>query len=117
MGGEGNYRMVTCMALSRAGLLVSLILLLWGCPTGPQMSQVDVGMSRDQVLGIMGRPDGDRVVGTSEAMTYSNRLMSGWGWDRADYHVVLTEGRVVAYGPGVVGQNSGPNVLVIVPVR
>lgn len=96
-------------------LAAPLALLLGGCPTGSQMSQVDVGMGRDQVLSIMGRPDGDRVVGTSEALTYSNRLMSGWGWDRADYHVVLTDGRVVAYGPGVVRQNSGPNVLVIVP--
>jgi len=101
----------------QTGLLVSLILLLGGCPTGPQMSRVDVGMGRDQVLGIMGKPDGDRVVGTSEAMTFSNRLMSGWSWDRADYQVVLTDGRVVAYGPGVVRQNSGPNVLVIVPVH
>jgi len=41
------------------------------------MSQLNVGMARDQVIGIMGRPDGDQVVGTSEAMTYSNRLMSG----------------------------------------
>ena len=40
----------------RTGLLVSLILSLGGCPTGPQMSQVNVGMARDQVIGIMGRP-------------------------------------------------------------
>ena len=87
-------------------VVVMATLLLAGCFTGQQVSQIDVGMSREQVIGIMGRPDGDRGAGNIEAMTYSNRLMSGWSWDRADYHVVLTSGRVSAYGPGVVRQNS-----------
>jgi hypothetical protein len=50
-------------------------------------------------------------------MTYSNRLMPGWSWgDTADYNVVLTYGRVSAYGPGVVRETSH-NVLDIVPLR
>ena len=72
-------------------------------------------MSRSSA--ILGRPDGYGSAGDTEAMTYSNRLMPGWSWgDTADYNVVLTNGRVSAYGPGVVRQNY-PNVLVIVPLR
>ena len=97
-------------------VVVMAAFLLAGCFTGELISQVDVGMSREQVIGILGRTDGDRSAGDSEALTYSNRLMSGWSWDRADYHVVLTNGRVSAYGAGVVRQNS-PNVLAIVPLR
>jgi hypothetical protein len=92
-------------------------LVVGGCPTGEQMPRVDIGMTRPQAIDIMGSPDGDLVAGNAEALTYSNRLMSGWSWDRADYHILLTNGRVSAYGPGTVRQNSGPNVLMIVPLR
>ena len=108
--------MVTSTSSMRIVVVVAAFLLA-GCATGEQISHIDVGMSREQVIGILGRPDGDRSVGDSEAMTYSNRLMSGWSWDRADYHVVLINGLVSAYGPGVVRQNSGPNVLMIVPLK
>jgi hypothetical protein len=70
---------------ARPALLIALALLLGGCPTRQQMSQVDANMSREQAISIMGRPDGDRIVGDNEALTYSNRLMSGWSWDCADY--------------------------------
>ena len=36
--------------------------------------------------------------------------MSGWSWDRTDYHVILHQGQVAAYGNGEVRQND-PNVL------
>ena len=89
----------------------------WLFRGGQQITQIDVGMSREQVIGILGRPDGYRSAGDTEAMTYSNRLMPGWSWgDTADYNVVLTYGRVSAYGPGVVRQTSH-NVLDIVPLR
>jgi hypothetical protein len=92
-------------------------ILLGGCPSGEHMPQVNIGMTRPQAIDIMGSPDGDLVAGNTEALTYSNRLMSGWSWHRADYQILLTDGRVSAYGPGTVRQNSGPNVLMIVPFR
>jgi hypothetical protein len=98
-------------------VVVMVAFLLAGCFAGQQITQIDAGMSREQVIGILGRPDAYRSAGDTEAMTYSNRLMPGWSWgDTADYNVVLTNGRVSAYGPGVVRETSH-NVLDIVPLR
>jgi len=101
----------------RNALFAAGALWLAGCTAGEQISKIDTGMGRQQVISIMGRPDGVRSLGNSEALTYSNRLMSGFSWDRADYHVLLTNGHVTDYGAGVVRQNAGPNVLLIVPTR
>ena len=65
----------------------------------------------------MGRPDGYNRAGNYEAMTYANRLMSGWSWDRADYSVILVDGTVSSYGPGTIRQGSGPNVGMLFLIR
>jgi hypothetical protein len=92
--------------------------LLVACITGDQVAQLRPGMSKDDVLAKMGNPDGFRRANNTEALIYANRLMSGWSWDRADYVVLLEDGRVTQYGPGTVRQNS-PNVgtLLFVPIR
>jgi hypothetical protein len=90
------------------------------CATGERMGDVRAGMTKDQVIAVLGRPDGYAQSGSTEALTYSNRLMSGFSWDRADYHVMLSSGVVTAYGPGTVRQNSAPgniSTLVLIPIR
>jgi hypothetical protein len=47
---------------------------------------------------ILGHPDGFRQVGDVSYYQYSNRLASGWGWDKGDYEVAFRNGRVVSYG-------------------
>ena len=54
------------------------------CTTGDQMSNIRAGMTKDQVITVLGRPDGFAQSGATEALTYSNRLMSGFSWDRAE---------------------------------
>jgi hypothetical protein len=113
-----------------AGLLVAALgaaasTVAWaGCPfwctTGERMGDIRAGMTKDQVIAVLGRPDGFAQSGSTEALTYSNRLMSGFSWDRADYHVILSSGVVTAYGPGTVRQNSAPGnvrTLVLIPIR
>jgi hypothetical protein len=83
-----------------AGLLVAALgayasTVAWaGCPfwctTGERMGDIRAGMTKDQVIAVLGRPDGFAQSGSTEALTYSNRLMSGFSWDRADYHVILS---------------------------
>jgi hypothetical protein len=93
-------------------------LLLAGCATGEKMRRLDAGMDRQTVEKQMGRPDGFSEQDGYQVLTYKNRLMSGWSWDLADYQVLLRDGRVVQYGPGVVRQNQANTGLVIVaPVR
>lgn len=101
------------------GLLVACLLLaLLGCVTGERMQSVREGMSKDEVIAALGNPDGFQRSGEYEALRYTNRLISGWSWDRADYNVILRNGRVVEYGPGQVRQRD-PNVstLILVPLR
>ena len=102
-------RLVCALALSAA---------LVGCVTGERMQSVREGMSKDEVIGVLGNPDGFQRSGDYEALRYTNRLISGWSWDRADYNVILRNGRVVEYGPGQVRQRD-PNTatLILVPLR
>jgi len=99
-------------------LLAALVVGLAACATGEKMRRLDVGMDRAMVERQLGRPDGFSEQDGYQVLTYKNRLMSGWSWDRADYQVLLEDGRVVSYGPGIVRQNSASTGLVIVaPIR
>jgi hypothetical protein len=94
-------------------------ILLVACTTGENMRQLHGGETKAEVEAILGRPDGYRRVGNTEALTYAQRLMSGWSWDKADYQVILVDGRVAEYGPGTIRPAPTPSVstLVIVPLR
>jgi hypothetical protein len=89
-----------------------------GCVTGERMQGVREGMWKDELVSVLGNPDGFQRIGDYEVLRYTNRLISGWSWDRTDYNVILRGGRVVEYGPGQVRQRD-PNTgtLVIVPLR
>jgi hypothetical protein len=99
-------------------ILLSLFMIpLGGCATGEKVrANVREGMTKTEVIDVMGNPDGFRRAGDSEALVYTNRLISGWSWDRTDYTVILQRGHVVEYGTGQVRQNS-PNTLVLIPLR
>lgn len=98
-------------------LFASLVLFQSGCATGELVrGGVREGMSKPQVISELGNPDGFQRSGEYEALLYTNRLISGWSWDRTDYTIILQNGNVVQYGTGQVRQN-GPNMLVLVPLR
>src|SRR5262245_60775009 len=92
-------------------------LLLSGCITGESVrGSIHEGMSKKEVISELGNPDGFKRTGEYEALTYTNRLISGWSWDRTDYTIILQNGRVTEVGTGQVRQNS-PNTLILVPLR
>lgn len=99
--------------------LILAVIAVVGCTTGENIHSLQGGETRAQVEQIMGRPDGYNRIENSEALIYANRLMSGWSWDRADYNIILVNGRVSAYGPGTIRQGTGANVgvLFLVPIR
>lgn len=100
-------------------LLLVFVVGLAGCTTGQTVrSRVHEGMSKQQVIAVMGQPDGVQKSGHYEALDYANRLISGWSWDRADYYIILKDDKVVSYGPGTV-RHEGPcsNVLILVPIH
>jgi hypothetical protein len=91
--------------------------LLFGCVTGQEVrNSLHEGMPKSEVISILGNPDGFKRSGDYEALVYTDRLISGWSWNRADYTVILKNDRVIQYGTGQVRQEAS-NVLVIVPTR
>ena len=95
-------------------LIISLII---SCTTGEVVRKdIEPGMSKDKLIESLGKPDGFRMVGDQEVLTYTNRLISGWSWDKADYHFVIKNNKVVAYGTGEV-RVSQNNTILIVPLQ
>jgi hypothetical protein len=98
-------------------LLLGLAIFLAGCATGEIVrGKFHEGMTKEQVISELGKPDGFQRSGDYEALLYTNRLISGWSWDRTDYTIILQNDKVVQYGTGQVRQNS-PNTLILVPLR
>jgi len=77
-----------------------------GCVTGEKVARIYPGMSQEDVVGTLGRPDGFRTKGDYTILKYTNRLISGWSWDRADYFVVLKNDKVTEYGSGEVREKN-----------
>jgi len=98
-------------------LVIFIILSITACATGELVrGNVHEGMIKSEVISLLGNPDGFQKNGDSEALIYTNRLISGWSWDRTDYTIILQDSRVVQYGTGQVRQNS-PNTLILIPLR
>jgi hypothetical protein len=76
-------------------LALSVVSLFSACTTGEKMSRLEPGMTRQQVVGLLGRPDVVRSSGAYERLEYTHRLITGWSWDRSDFKVILKDGRIV----------------------
>ncbi|MEW6614790.1 MAG: hypothetical protein AB1401_04930 [Thermodesulfobacteriota bacterium] len=74
------------------------------------------GMAKAEVINTLGNPDGFKKVGDYEVFTYTHRLVTGWAWDRADYHIILKDGKVTEYGAGEV-RVKDMNTILLVPLR
>lgn len=79
-------------------LTLSVVALFSACTTGEKMSSLEPGMTRQQVVGMLGRPDAVRSSGPYEQLEYTHRLVTGWSWDRSDFNVILKDARVVGFG-------------------
>ena len=105
----------------RISWILILSIIMSGCAhmyIGQRIKRVHEGMSEADVIKLLGNPDGFRRSGDYEALRYTNRLISGWSWDRADYNVILHNGRVVEYGLGGVKQRDpDTSILILVPVK
>lgn len=80
-----------------------------------KMTTLSPGISRADVVNKLGRPDGVKRQGDYESLGYSHRMISGWSNDRADFQVVLKDGKVIEYGMGEVRVKDN-NVLFLVPL-
>ena len=83
-----------------------LSLLLISCATGEKVTRLDPGMSQDRVVQIMGKPDGFQQRGEYTIYKYTNRLISGWSWDRTDYSFIFKDGKLIEYGAGEIRERN-----------
>jgi outer membrane protein assembly factor BamE (lipoprotein component of BamABCDE complex) len=74
--------------------------LLCGCATAPKMNSLSVGMTKDEVLHIMGNPASTAASDGTEFLRYELSSTS----EQAEYHITeeyyvrLIDGRVDSYG-------------------
>jgi|ERR1700704_446276 hypothetical protein len=93
--------------------LVPLSLMIASCVTGEKMSSLSPGMTKAQVIATLGRPDGYQGEGEYEVLKYTNKLVSGFSWDKADYYAILRDGKLVEYGSGQVRQDESHKFVLI----
>jgi hypothetical protein len=109
-----RIRMATAIArystslqqMSKYFILCTLLIAFCGCTTGEKVAGLSPGMSQANVVRILGRPDGFRTEGDYIVLKYTNKLISGWSWDRADYFVILKDDQVTEYGSGEVRERN-----------
>lgn len=107
-----------CTRLTRSLAILCLgCSLFLGCVTGEKITRISTGMTTGEVRAILGNPNGVRMVEGHEVYIYSNRLISGWSYDRTDFNVIFETGRVVEYGPGEVRPGAKPNTVFIFPMK
>ena len=102
--------------MEKSVLVFILSLTLFSCATtGESMSEIELGMSKQDVVGALGSPDGFQSKDGYEVMKYSPRLTSVWSWYRGDYYVILNNDEVVEYGAGVIRERNvgGAHLLFI----
>ena len=98
-------------------VFISVLLSFVGCFHGEKISRVRPGTSIEELHSIMGHQEGYKKIGDYEIYSYYNKLISGWAWDRADYHYIVKDGKVVEYGAGEIRQNQHTGVVFIMPLK
>jgi hypothetical protein len=83
-----------------------LLFALAGCATGELVQRINPGMSQNEVEQVLGKPDGFKQTGEFTIYKYTNRLISGWSWDRADYSFIFKNNSLVEYGAGEVREKD-----------
>jgi hypothetical protein len=80
----------TCLLLLLVGSF------LGGCTTASQLNDIHIGMSKDQVIAILGKPDSTSAQSNVEYMTYY--LSNDQSYRDQPYSVRLLDGKVESYG-------------------
>jgi len=105
------------MTMTRTTIIAALAgMVVIGCTTGDRITGLREGMTPTQVTEVMGAPTGQQRSGNLLRYDYTNALISGWSWDRADYYAVFEDDKLVQWGTGEVRQNR-PNAatLTVIP--
>lgn len=79
---------------------ISLVFLSACAAGGISFKKIELGMSKDQVVALMGKPDGYRTQDGKESYIYFNRYIDPVvDESTADYLVIFKDEQVVEYQP------------------
>lgn len=87
----------------RAILVIVLITFISACGTAPstrKMNEISIGMTKSEVISVMGRPDSTAAKEGVEYMNYrlATSPLDFDGSDTSDYFVRFVNGKVDAFG-------------------
>jgi hypothetical protein len=99
--------------MKKTTLLLTAILALAGCTAGDKVGQLTPGMTKAQVIGMMGKPAGYSSNGSDETLHYlSGPPLWPTGSQISDFYVTLHAGRVTQYE---VNPRQPTTALVLIP--
>ena len=71
-----------------------------------KLKKISPGDSTSIVEKKLGKADGFKTRGDFTVLNYNHKLITGWAWDRADFHVIFKNNQVVEYGMGEVREKE-----------
>jgi hypothetical protein len=83
--------------MKTTALALLLVTLLAGCMTADKINNIKIGMTKDQVIAILGTPDSTSAQANIEYMTYYLVSDTSYGRD-LPYSVRLVDGKVESFG-------------------
>lgn len=93
--------------MNQAIVVAVLTVGMAGCAgMASKVARLDVGMPRDEVLDRLGPADSDRTMIGFEVMSWLDRRPGRFSFSHKDYTVVLKDGKVAQFGPGLVRRDS-----------
>ena len=90
----------------RTLVLASVALLASACALGPSYGNLKPGVSRTEVLKVMGCPATDVKKDGYEAITFTARMPTFFQWGPADYAYIFKDGVLVEGGRGSVREEK-----------
>ena len=73
-----------------------IMIVLTGCATTGKMNKISIGMSKSEVIDLMGTPASTAGIGREETLRYN--LYDTQFDTYSEYWVVLNDGKVYKYG-------------------
>lgn len=93
--------------MKRAIAVAAVAAGIAGCQgMAAKIAKLDVGTQRDEVIERLGRPDSDRSIVGYEVLNWFDRRPGRFSFSHKDYTVVLKDGKVVQFGPGLIRRDG-----------
>jgi len=93
--------------MKRAIALAAIAVGIAGCQgMAAKVARLQVGTQRDEVIERLGPPDSDRAMIGFEVLSWLDRRPGRFSLSHRDYTVVLKDGRVTQFGPGLIRRDT-----------